>query len=291
MISSMTGFGKGVVFSDNLSIETEIKSFNSRFLEISLKIPRSISEKEFLIREIIKKNIKRGKVTVAIFFNKEGSSTKPLFIDKNGLASALDMLNEIKEFSETGDKISLDNILLFQNMFLTDTVLGLENQFHLVEESIKTALNNFKEMRNKEGAELGNDLKTRIENIKKTLAQISAAGRSSVNAYFEKLKNRAIQLFNDLENNTERLDFELAMLAEKYDITEECVRLESHIKMFLSTLEQSDEAGRKLNFITQEMNREANTINSKTISTEISHLGIFIKEELEKIREQIQNIE
>jgi len=291
MISSMTGFGKGAVSSDNLIIETEIKSFNSRFLDLSLKIPRNLSDKEFLIRDIIKKNVKRGKVTLSIFFKREGTDNKPLFIDKSGLASALEILNELKSSSETDDKISLDNILLFQNMFLTDTILNVEDEYHLVEKSIKKALENFKEMRIKEGIELTNDLKTRVGNIQKTVVKISSANRPSVDSYFNKLKNRAMQLFEDLESNAERLDFELAILAEKFDITEECVRLDSHIKMFLNTLDQSEEAGRKLNFIAQEMNREANTINSKTISTEISHLGIFIKEELEKVREQIQNIE
>lgn len=291
MISSMTGFGKGAVSSDSLIIETEIKSFNSRFLDLSLKIPHSLSDKEFLIRDIIKKNIKRGKVTLSIFFKREGMDSKPLFIDKSGLALALELLNELKESSETDDKISLDNILLFQNMFLADTILNVDDEYHLVEKSIETALENFKEMRINEGIELTKDLKTRICNIQKAVVKISSASRPSVDSYFNKLKNRATQLFEDLESNAERLNFELAILAEKFDITEECVRLDSHIKMFLNTLDQSEEAGRKLNFIAQEMNREANTINSKTISTEISHLGIFIKEELEKVREQIQNIE
>ena len=291
MISSMTGFGKGVISSGNLIIETEIKSFNSRFLELSLKIPRSLSEKEFLIRDIIKKNISRGKVSVSIFFKREGSNGKPMFVDKNGLNSVLEILRELKESTKSSDNISLDNILLFQNMVLTDSILDIENEYKLVEKSIQISLENFKSMRIKEGTELTNDLRTRVKNIQDTVSKISSASRPSVNVYFEKIKKRAKQLFENLSDNAERLDFELAMLAEKYDITEECVRLESHIKMFLNTLEQSEEAGRKLNFISQEMNREANTINSKTISTEISHYGIFIKEELEKIREQIQNIE
>ena len=291
MISSMTGFGKGVISSGNLIIETEIKSFNSRFLELSLKIPRSLSEKEFLIRDIIKKNISRGKVSVSIFFKREGSNGKPMFVDKSGLNSVLEILRELKESTKSSDNISLDNILLFQNMVLTDSILDIENEYKLVEKSIQISLENFKSMRIKEGTELTNDLRTRVKNIQDTVVKISSASRPSVNVYFEKIKKRAKQLFENLSDNAERLDFELAMLAEKYDITEECVRLESHIKMFLNTLEQSEEAGRKLNFISQEMNREANTINSKTISTEISHYGIFIKEELEKIREQIQNIE
>jgi len=291
MISSMTGFGKGVVSSGNLIIETEIKSFNSRFLELSLKIPRSLSEKEFLIRDVIKKNISRGKVSVSVFFRRERLNGNPMFVDKNGLNAVMEILTEVKESTKSSDNISLDNILLFQNMFLTDSILDIENEFNLVEKSIRIALENFKNMRMKEGAELTKDLRMRIKNIQDTVVKISSASRPSVNIYFEKIENRAKQLFENLSDNAERLHFELAMLAEKYDITEECVRLESHIKMFLNTLEQSEEAGRKLNFISQEMNREANTINSKTISTEISHYGIFIKEELEKIREQIQNIE
>ena len=146
-------------------------------------------------------------------------------------------------------------------------------------------------MRKKEGDALARDLKQRVNIILECVDKIESNAKISVENYFEKIKERAVNLVRDLAENTDRLNQELALLAERADVTEECVRLKSHIDIFLNTIETSDEAGRKLNFITQEMNREANTINSKSVSTEISHYGIQIKEELEKIREQIQNIE
>jgi uncharacterized protein (TIGR00255 family) len=121
--------------------------------------------------------------------------------------------------------------------------------------------------------------------------KIEELNKISVEEHFSKIKNRASQLYDEFIDNPDRMNTELALLSERYDVTEECVRLRSHNKMFLQSLKNSGEVGRKLNFISQEMNREINTINSKTISTEISQIGISVKEELEKIREQLQNIE
>ena len=146
-------------------------------------------------------------------------------------------------------------------------------------------------MRSAEGEVLLNDLKKRIENISQLNSEISGLERSSIELYFLKLKERATELVENMTGNDDRLNLELALLVEKYDITEESVRLESHIKQFLDALENGTEAGKKLNFIIQEMNREANTISNKSVSLDITNKGILIKEELEKIREQIQNIE
>ena len=161
----------------------------------------------------------------------------------------------------------------------------------MIEKSISLAFDNLEEMRKKEGLELAGDLKTRVNLIADTVAKIESECGNSIKEYFNKLRSRAEELINEFKDFNDRLEMELALLSEKYDVTEECVRMKSHIKLFINALESSDEAGKKLNFICQEMNREVNTINSKSVSTEISHQGILIKEELEKIREQIQNIE
>ena len=146
-------------------------------------------------------------------------------------------------------------------------------------------------MRDAEGTELEKDLRKRIELIEAALTKIENRSQQSVKEYFDKVVERAKSLVSEFTNNQDRLNMELALLAERSDVTEESVRLRSHVKMFLETLQKSEDAGRRLNFILQEMNREANTINSKSVSSEISHNGIIIKEEIEKIREQIQNIE
>jgi len=146
-------------------------------------------------------------------------------------------------------------------------------------------------MRKAEGKTLLKDLNERAKIISSTLSEIEKIHRASVNEYFQKLQERVQQIIKDIQNYSDRLEFELALLSEKSDITEECVRLKSHLKYFSEILAAGDEPGRKLNFICQEMHREANTIASKSLSAEITHHSVSIREEVEKIREQIQNIE
>ncbi len=291
MIKSMTGFGKGIAKEGDVVVEAEIKTYNNRFQDIFIKLPKSVSDREFEVREKIRKSIKRGKISLSVYLKRENSDNKPLFLDKQGLETVKSILDELKQISGVDENISIENYLEFQNIILTDSAFDKEKEFELVNQAIEEAIQNLIAMREQEGAELKKDMIERVNNIAKTIDEIKSAERESVETYFEKLKERARQLFEDLNENPDRLNMELSLLAERYDITEECVRMKSHIKLFFDALEKEDEAGRKLNFILQEMNREANTINSKTISSEISHKGIFIKEELEKIREQIQNIE
>lgn len=146
-------------------------------------------------------------------------------------------------------------------------------------------------MKLNEGKELVKDLRKRIEIIERKLAEIESETLTSVKEYYQKLKDKVRLIVDDAKFDNNRLELELAIIADKADITEECVRLKSHIKFFTESIEKDNEPGRKLNFLCQEMNRETNTISSKTISTTITHNTVLIKEEIEKIREQIQNIE
>lgn len=291
MISSMTGYGKGVVEFNDFVIEAEIKSFNSRYLDLSVKMPRTFLQKEFEIREIIKKRIKRGKLYFSLHINKGSNGEKELYINPEGLQNAVSILEEIKHVGKISDKLTLDNLLTLQNMYFTDSVIDPDEDFEHIEKAVNIAIDELIIMRDKEGEQLSQDLINRVDGISNALDEIEKQKSEVVVEYFEKLKSRAKQLVSDIAEYDDRLKMELALLAEKYDITEECVRLRSHMKMFRDSLNDSKEAGRRLNFITQEMNREANTINSKSVSTEVTNQGIFIKEELEKIREQIQNIE
>lgn len=291
MISSMTGFGKGVLQLDQVIAEVEIKSLNSRYLDLMVKFPRSLSDKELAIREVIKNRIKRGKVSVNIYLKREGLDNRNVFIDSNALKETAKLLKEIKDTTELDTEINFDHILSFQHLFFTDTTGDSEKEYDLVLKALDKAIEELEKMRKKEGEELEKDLLLRISNISETVAEIEELSKVAVIDYFNKLKERAAQLVEELTEFDDRLKAELAILSEKYDVTEEIVRLKSHCKVFLDTLKTDDEIGRKMNFLCQEMNREANTINSKSISSEISYKGLFIKEELEKIREQIQNIE
>lgn len=287
----MTGFGKGTATVGNLVAEAEIKSFNSRFLDFSIRIPRKIANREFEIRNLIKKEIKRGKLNLTVQIKREGVDEDFVSISPSDLNNTLGLIRQIKDTAKIKDEITLTHILSFQNSFLNEEENDSEDEFKVASEAIILAIAELKKMRLEEGHELSEDLRLRVSNIETTAFKIEKYSRESVSEYFNKLRERAKQLTEDIVEYEDRLNAELALLAEKYDVTEEFVRLKSHIKLFLDTINNSDEAGRRLNFITQEMNREVNTINSKTVSSEIAHDGIYLKEEIEKIREQIQNIE
>jgi len=291
MLSSMTGYGKGIIQKDDFTIEAEIKSLNSRYLDLSLRVPKFLLNKEFEIREKIKNRVKRGKVYLSVTVRKGELEEKFNEIDPAAVQVAVNILKDIKKSARITDKIKLSDILLFQSMLFKDDSAQASEEFDLVAGSIDSAVDELNKMREAEGRELEKDLKKRIVLIESSLDKIEKSSDESIRTYFERIKEKAQQLVADFSNNHDRLNMELALLAERSDVTEECVRLRSHIKMFLDTMEKSEDAGRRLNFILQEMNREANTINSKSIASQISHYGIFIKEEIEKIREQIQNIE
>jgi uncharacterized protein (TIGR00255 family) len=291
MISSMTGYGKGVAGNDNFSVEVELKSVNSRFLDIYLKLPNSLMSKEYEIREMIKNSVSRGKLSVILQLKNTGNGSGVSVVDKEKLKSYLSTLKEIKKISKITEKIKLEHLLYNRDLFFqSDKEFGNE-VFVLIRKGLESALIQLKQMRRNEGKELAKDLKRRINVIDVKINQIMEDSGNSVNEYFNKLKERMKSLVEDVTAYSDRLELELALIADKSEITEECVRLRSHLKFFLESMEKDEEPGRKLNFLCQEMNREANTISAKTISTSVTHNSVLIKEEIEKIREQIQNIE
>lgn len=291
MLNSMTGFGKSVLQNNGFSVETEIKSVNSRYLDVSIRLPRAFYQYEFDFREQVKKRIARGKLYINVSAKNDGIDDSLGQLNEEALKTTLAALKKIREVSGVTDEIKLNHLLNFSEIFMENAEESQEDQYKLISDSIDSALNSLEEMRRKEGTELGIDLTKRLDIIEQSISSIEELSRKSIEEYFEKLKERAVRLSADLIDNQDRLIQELALLSEKYDVTEECVRMKSHIKLFKNSMKINEPSGRKLNFISQEMNREANTINSKTVSTQISAYGVSIKEELEKIREQLQNIE
>lgn len=291
MISSMTGYAKSSVSNNGFSAEIEIRSINSRYLEFYLKIPTHFSSKEFEIKELIRSKIKRGKISLFINLKREESSSPPLSIDSVALSNYISLLNELKKSANLKDEITLNNLLAHSDVFILNQNEFSDNEFLVLKSGIEQTLNSLIEMKRNEGNELEKDLRKRISLIENELDLIEKEARANVVEYFEKYKERAKQLLKDIQAYNDRIDLELALLVEKSDITEECVRLRSHLKFFIESLQKEDEPGRKLNFLCQEMNREANTIGSKALSTVITYNAVLIKEEIEKIREQIQNIE
>ncbi|GIK22442.1 MAG: YicC family protein [Ignavibacterium sp.] len=292
MILSMTGYGKGTASNGKWNVDTEVKSINSRYLEVFIKYPPVLATKEYEIRELVKSKIKRGKLNLSIQIKKNGFEDEAVSFNEEKLKEYLALIKKIKKTAKLSDKIKLDHILMSKDILIAPLEEISEKDFECVKSSINASLDSLIKMKKAEGSELEKDLKKRIKSISKYLASIEEKAESEVSEHFIKYKEKIKSLLEDNANiNNERLETELALIAERADITEECVRLRSHIKFFIDSMNKDDDPGRKLNFLCQEMNREANTISAKTLSTSISHSSVYIKEEIERIREQIQNIE
>jgi uncharacterized protein (TIGR00255 family) len=287
----MTGFGKGSAGNSKLSAEVEVKSVNSRYLDISLKLPSALSNKEYELREIIRSKVKRGKLSIIVQIKTSGFSDSETAVDKDKLKNFISLIKEIKKTARLTDKIKLDHLISNRELFLAENTGFTEIEFEFVKKALAEALDQFILMKKNEGKELAKDLKKRIEIIGEKVEAVEKESSLSVTGYFDKLKEKMKVLIQDIAPYNDRLELELAVIAERAEITEECVRLKSHMKFFLDSIDKDDEPGRKMNFLCQEMNREANTISSKSISTVIIHNMVLVKEEIEKIREQIQNIE
>jgi len=291
MITSMTGFGKGSAGNSRLSAEVEVKSVNSRYLDISLKLPPALSNKEYELREIIRSKVKRGKLSIFVQIKTSGPNESETAVDKDKLKNFIALIKEIKKTAKLTDKINLDHFITNRDLFLSENTGFTELEFELVKKALNDSLDQLVVMKKNEGSELSKDLKKRIKIIEERVDAVQKESGSSVVEYFEKLREKVRVLVQDITPYSDRLELELALIADRAEITEECVRLKSHMKFFLDSINGDDEPGRKMNFLCQEMNREANTISSKSISTVVIHNMVLVKEEIEKIREQIQNIE
>ena len=287
----MTGYGKGSISKNKTSAEVEVKSVNSRFFEVSLKLPSILFPYDYEIRELIKSKVQRGKVSVVVHFKKDGVENGFITIDDNKLLNHLTLIKKIRKAANIKDDIKLEHLLGSKEVFTSQDAELSKSEFEIVKSALNKALDKLILMKKKEGAELSRDLAVRIEKIIKNVSFIETEFRKSINEYHDKLKQRIQELTGNVEINEDRLNLELALIADRADITEESVRLRSHLKFFKESLKNENEPGKKLNFLCQEMNRETNTISSKSISTSIIHSSVLIKEEIEKIREQIQNIE
>lgn len=292
MIKSMTGFGRGEVNVDNKSFVVEIKTINHRYNDISIRMPRFLSSLEDKIREYIQSRISRGKIDVYVSYNSYGSDNKTLIYDENLAKEYVNVLGQIKQSFGLKDDISLSLIARFPDLVRTENKEEDQEQLWIMlsqalDESVKNTIS----MRENEGARLREDMQKRLFYIKDVVKLIEDRAPIVVEEYRQKLNNRIKDLLNGTPIDEQRIAMEVAIMADKGNVTEEIVRLYSHINQMISTLDNSDTIGRKLDFIVQEMNREANTINSKSQDITIINSIVDVKSEIEKIREQIQNIE
>jgi len=293
LIASMTGFGRGEVARRGVTATVEVRAVNSRYLDVTTRLPRLLSQREKDIKEIVRSCVNRGSLVVSVTVEEEDDNLAPMKVNKAAAKTYVKLLNELRKTAKIRERVRLEHLLKFSEVFeVPKDDQSDEREWAVVEEALRAALDGFNTMRRKEGGELAKDLDRRIRWISQTVEEIEQLSRGRLPEERKKLLERVAQLVEDksvIDQN--RLELEIALLADKLDVTEECVRFRSHTKFFLETMTSADSAGRKLNFLVQEINREANTIGSKTSDADIAHRVVQIKEEVEKIREQLQNIE
>ena len=299
MLKSMTGFGRGQYEDENFSITVEMKTVNHRYNEVALRLPRFLNPLEDKIRKTILKTVNRGRIDVFINADYTSSENCTLKVDKN-LAAAYH-----RALQEVGSAIGLEELTLNsaqEVMYLSrcqdvinvkEGFFDVETVWHKVEQAVNEALKNLVAMRETEGGNIYGDFIYRADLIAEKLTQIEARSPMVVEEYQAKLTERLNNLLADhnITVEPERLLQEVAIFADRASITEEIVRLKSHIKQFKNIINSDQPVGRKLDFLIQEFNREANTIASKANDYTLAQIVVEIKAEIEKIREQIQNIE
>jgi uncharacterized protein (TIGR00255 family) len=290
MIKSMTGFGLAATDYENVKIAVEIKSLNSKFLELSLKLPRAYSDKEVLLRNTCSKEIERGKVNVSINIERSDDSQKGATINTTLLTRYYQQLAEINATLGADAQNLLQTALNFPEVITYTEEEVNENDWDILHQTFIKALANFNEFRADEGAVLRKDLELRIQNILSFFARIDELAPLRVPQIKAKLTQFLEEAVGKVNVDQNRLEQELIYYIDKLDITEEKTRLRSHCDYFIETLKSKDANGKKLGFISQEIGREINTMGAKANDAQIQQLVVGMKEELEKIKEQLLNV-
>ncbi|MGN0395019.1 MAG: YicC/YloC family endoribonuclease [Coprococcus sp.] len=292
MIKSMTGFGRSEIATDERKIVVEIKAVNHRFCDISIKMPKKISFFENAIRAYLKKYIERGKVDVFITY--EDYTENKINVKYNKELAALYM----KYFDEMADEFGIENKIMpsvlgsFPDVFtLEEESVDEEALWEIIEKALDEAAQHFVNSRIVEGENLKNNLIEKLDNMIETVDYIEELSPALIAEYRQKLTDKITELLGSAAIDENRIATEVVIYADKICVDEETVRLKSHIDSTKKILEAGGSVGRKLDFIAQEMNREANTILSKANSLDVSNKAIELKTDIEKVREQIQNLE
>ncbi len=290
MIKSMTGYGKVTQSNDDCSITVEIKSLNSRYFEISTRLPSIFSEQEDKINKFVKDNCSRGKIALYVSAEFVKYTTQSLVLNADKLNQYLDLVEDINKELQRDETIPISQLLKIPEVVKVQKNEISEEFIKLLFETVKLSLEEMENIRKLEGQNLQVDIEERINKIQSLSKTVDEKSKNLLPGNLEKYKERLNQLTTDYTFDDDRLYQEVAILIDKKDVTEELIRLNSHIQLFNTILGNEEIVGKKLNFLIQELGREINTIGSKTDIVEVSHLVVEMKNELEKIREQVQNI-
>ncbi|UWP59539.1 YicC/YloC family endoribonuclease [Ruminococcus gauvreauii] len=292
MMKSMTGFGRSEVQDEQYRFTVEMKSVNHRYLDFNFKIPKKLSLFESAVRSVLKEYMQRGKVDVFITYENYTQSRISLKYNRDIARQYLDYLQEMERDFSIENDITVSGLSRYPEVFtMEEQPADEEELWGILEQALRNAAKAFSSSREKEGADLKNDLLEKLEGMQEKVAAIEVRSPEIMKEYREKLEKKLGELLEDNQIEESRIAAEVILFADKICTDEETVRLKSHIDNMRHVLSDGDGIGRKLDFIAQEMNREANTILSKANDLETSNIAIDLKTEIEKVREQIQNIE
>ena len=292
MIKSMTGFGRSEIVKGNRKISVEIKSVNHRYLEAGIKMPKKLNVFESRMRDLLKKYATRGKIDIFINYEDDSESQVNLKFNQNIADEYMAIFNNMSEKYNLKNDMTVGGLARFPEVITMDEVQEDEEElWHFIEEAMKAALEQFVNTRILEGENLKKDLLGKLDHMEELVAFVEKRSPEIMKEYRSKLESKVKELLGDTTIDESRIATEVIIYADKICVDEETVRLRSHIEHARKCLNEEGGIGRKMDFIAQEMNREANTTLSKANDIEISNVAIDLKTEIEKVREQIQNIE
>ena len=292
MLLSMTGFGKAEVNVGDVSVYAEIVGVNGRYLDMVIKLPPEATSLETVLRRILRENVHRGRVSVTVTVQREGVPLTRVTIDENAARQYVENSIALAKRLGLRNDLTLTAILACPGVARTEEPgRADEQEIAAIEKAVLMAVQEFQAMRGAEGTALGKELRERIGLVRAALAQVEQRLPELNRQYAQRLQHRMAELAADTSLKEERIAIEVGVMAEKADVTEEVVRLKSHLDQFLTLIDGDGPGGRKLEFLLQEMNREVNTIDAKNRDNTVTDHVLDIRAELEKIREQVQNVE
>ena len=289
MLSSMTGYGRGESTGAHCTVAVELRSVNNRYCDVVLRNNKGFMQWDDEVRRIIQKNLNRGKIYVNINVEATKSNGDLSKLDFDAVKKYASLLEQIKQHAGIDEPIQLSDLLSNNDIYMQSSEIDEEELHKLMLKALDGALIQVENMRNEEGKKLSADIAERISMIKEEVISIQKLSSDNASKQFEKLKSRAKELIGK-GGESDRLNQELALLSDKLDISEECVRLDSHVGQFSDYLAIDEPVGKRLDFLLQEMNRESNTISSKSNNVTISHIIVEMRNVIESLREQVQNI-
>lgn len=292
MVRSMTGYGRFELLKDGVNYTVEIKSVNHRYFEFSVRTPKGCTFLEEKLKSFFAKRIARGKIEVYVGIEGGTRSSSVVTINEAVAQSYVEALKSLKKKYGLSGKVSLSDVISNNDVFVVERPkMNEEEVWNSVEEAATGAVDAFIKMREKEGERLAYDVKSRCEYILSMVEEVEKNAPETLKNYRERLEKKLREVLEDTSIDEQRILTEAAIFADKIATDEETVRLRSHINQLVSMIDSDETLGKKFDFVVQEMNREANTIGSKAQNVEITRIVVEIKGEIEKIREQIQNIE